>query len=68
MIKRTQKQLIQENRHGVRKASEGRPLSLDQEDKKFTLSCMESKSTAHGRRHDSVTYLQHRVKKQIFLG
>ena len=52
MIRRTQGQLIQENRLGLRKASTGRPLSLDDEDEQFILSCIESKSTARGRRHD----------------
>ena len=59
--------MIQENRLGLRKASTGRPLSLDDEDEQFILSCIESKSTAHRRRHDSVMYLHHRVKKSDFL-
>ena len=67
MVKRTQKQLIEENRLGLRKSSSGRPMSLDEEDEKFILNCIESKSTAHGRRHDAVMYLQHRVKKANFL-
>ena len=67
MVRRTQGKLIQENRLGLRKASTGRPLSLDDEDEQFILSCIESKSTAHGRRHDSVMYLHHRVKKSDFL-
>ena len=67
MVKRTQKQLIEENRLGLRKSSSGRPMSLDEEDEKFILNCIESKSTAHGRRHDAVMYLHHRVKKADFL-
>ena len=66
MVNRTQKQLINENSLGHRKKSTGRPLSMDEDDEKFVLDCIESKSTAHGRRDDSVIYLNHRVKKMDF--
>ena len=67
MIKRTQKQLICENRLAYRKKSTGRPVFMDAIDEKFVLECIETKATAHGRRHDAVMYLNHRVKKKDFL-
>ena len=59
--------LINEQRIGLRKKSSGRPVALDEIDEQFIHDCIESKSTAHGRRHDSVMYLNHRVKKKDFL-
>ena len=51
----------------MRKASEGRPIAMDEDDEHFLLHCIESKSTARGRRHDPVMYLNQRVKKRDFL-
>ena len=67
MILRKKKQLILKNRLGLRKASSGRPLMMDDIDEKFLLQCIENKSTAHGRRTDSVMYIGRRVKKRDFL-
>ena len=37
---------------------------LDLEDEDFICRSVEPTATAHGRRHDSVLYLGHRVKKK----
>ena len=39
---------------------------MDETDENFILECIESKSTAHGRRQDLVMYTNRRVKKGIF--
>ena len=67
MILHKKKQLILKNRLGMRKASSGRPLMMDEIDEKFLLQCIENKSTEHGRRTDSVMYVGRRVKKRDFL-
>ena len=51
----------------MREASSGRSKSLDEEDEKFIQGCIENKATSHGRRHDAVLYMNHRVKKNDFL-
>ena len=67
MIRRTQYSLIRENRVGMRKKSKGRPLSMNEVDETFLLNCIESKTTAHGRRGDQVMYTGRRVKKRDFV-
>ena len=67
MIHRTVRRLITENRLGLRRKSSGRPLGMDETDDNFILECIESKSTAHGRRQDLVMYTNRRVKKRDFL-
>ena len=67
MINRQYKKDIIKKRIGLRKQSTGRPQSLDEGDERFVLECIENKATAHGRRHDPVLYLNHRVKKRDFL-
>ena len=67
MVNRKYRNLIMEERVGLRKASSGRPQVIDEEDETFVLQCIEEKSTAHGRRHDAVLYTGHRVKKRDFL-
>ena len=37
------------------------------QDETFLLTCIQNKATAHGRRHDFVLYLNHRVKKKDLL-
>ena len=66
MIRRTQL-YINENRVGLRRKGSGRPITVDELDEQFLLNCIESKTTAHGRRHDQVMYTGHRVKKKDFL-
>ena len=67
MVKRTQSRLINEKRLGKRKLGAGPNLSSDEEDETFILRCIENKATAHGRRHDAVMYLHHRIKKADLL-
>ena len=45
----------------------GAPQSLDTDHKEFIARYIEQTSTAHGRRHDTVLYSNHKVKKQHFL-
>lgn len=40
---------------------------MDKVDEDFLVQCIDNKATAHGRRHDSVLYLNHRVKKKDFV-
>ena len=67
MIWRTQLNLINENRIGLHRKGSGRPITADELDEQFLLNCIESKTTAHGRRHDQVMYAGHRVKQKDFL-
>ncbi len=67
MVRQQYKKDVVQRRIGMRKASTGRPKALDEEDEKFILECIENKATAHGRRHDPVLYMNHRVKKRDFL-
>ncbi|CAG2187339.1 unnamed protein product [Mytilus edulis] len=48
------------------KLGAGPKEKIDEEDEDFLLNCIESKATAHGRRHDSVLYLNHSVRKRDF--
>lgn len=65
-VKRTAKSLIDDNRIKKRKLGAGPKEKIDEEDEDFLLNCIESKATAHGRRHDSVLYLNHSVRKGDF--
>ncbi|CAH3184731.1 unnamed protein product [Porites lobata] len=60
-------QLIEENRIKRRKICSGAPRLLDSDDEEYIKRAIEDKSTAHGRRHDSVLYTNKRVKKKNFL-
>lgn len=65
--KRVADQLLEENRVKRRKLGTGRPVAMEEEDEHFLAKCIAEKSTTHGRRHDTVMYLNHRVKKRHFL-
>ena len=67
MFIRKKKKLVILKRLGLRKASTRRLLALGNVDKNFILQCIEIKSTAHGRRNDSVMYVGRRLKKCGFL-
>eukprot|EP00794_Sanderia_malayensis_P008470 gene8470-9377_t len=67
MVNRKYRNLVMEERVGLRRASSGRPQVIDEQDEQFVLQCIEEKSTAHGRRHGAVLYTGHRVKKRDFL-
>ena len=65
-IKRIKKNIIHERRLKLRKRGRGRKVLIDENDEIFLVKAIENKATAHGRRKDSVLYLNHRVKKKIF--
>lgn len=65
--KRLATDLLEENRVKRRRKSTGAPRALDSEDEELIRKAIEDKSTAHGRRHDAVMYVNHRVKKKDFL-
>ena len=58
---------VKERRVKRRKLGAGASKSLDTEDEEFIAKCIEETSSAHGRRHDTVLYAGHRVKKSHFL-
>ena len=60
-------QLVEKNRVKRRKLSSGAPRLLDSEDESFIQKSIEDKGTAHGRRHTTTLYANHRVKKKDFL-
>ena len=66
LLCRTSKNVIRKRRIGMRKTGGGRPLSMDDDDERFLVENIESKTTAHGRRHDTVMYTGSRVKNEIF--
>ena len=67
MLNRCKKNTIRERRLKLRKLGSGRKSSMDLIDEQFLVESITEKATAHGRRHDSVIYLKHRVKKKDFL-
>ncbi len=56
MTRRKANKLSEDQRLGRRKLGGGRPQMLNEENERFILECIESKTTAHGRRHDEVMY------------
>ena len=66
-VSRRKKRIIEERKLKKRKSNHGRPRLVDINDELYVAKCIEEKATAHGRRHDSVLYLNHRVKKKDFL-
>ena len=56
--KRQANNLVEEHRVKRRRVSSGAPRALDSEDEEFIVE---------GRRHDAVSYVNHRVKKKDFL-
>ena len=67
IVKSKLRRLTTKGRIGMRKSSKGRPQLMDGVDEIYVMQCIERKATAHGRRHDNVMYLNHRVKKKDFL-
>ena len=54
--------LIKENRIKHRRSGAGAKPLLDTEDEEYIARAIESMYSAHGRRHDPVMYLNHRLK------
>ena len=65
--KRVAKELLEENRVKRRRLGAGRPRAMGEEEEEYLARCIAEKSTAHGRRHNTTMYLNHRVKKRHFL-
>jgi hypothetical protein len=65
--KRRAQSLLNESRIKRRKLGAGRPGEIDEDEERFLLKAIEDMSTAHGRRHDTVMYLHHRVKAKDML-
>ena len=54
--------LPDEHRVKRRKLGAGRPTEMNDDEEGYLLTCIEEMSTAHGRRHDTVLHMNHRVK------
>lgn len=67
-VKRIADNLLEETRIKRRKLGQGAHSKVDSDDEEFVVKCIEDKATSHGRRHDSVLYLNHRVKAKDFRG
>lgn len=67
-VKRIADNLLEETRIKRRKLGQGAHGKVDSDDEEFVVKCIEDKATSHGRRHDSVLYLNHRVKAKDFRG
>ncbi|CAB4005466.1 RNA-directed DNA polymerase from transposon X-element [Paramuricea clavata] len=59
--------LIANNRLKKGKLGAGAPQLLDSEDETFIAKAISTKSTCHGRRHETTLFTNHRVKKRDFL-
>lgn len=66
MINRCNKNIIKDRRLKLRRLGSGRKPGMDEIDEQFLVQSITEKATAHGRRHDSVMNLNHRVKKSDF--
>ena len=65
--KRRAESLLDQSRIKRRKLGAGRPTEMDEDEEEFWLKAVEEMATAHGRRHDTVMYLHHRVKAKDML-
>lgn len=66
-VKRLTKKLVGEKRTKHRKSGAGAKSKLDSEDEEFITKAIETMGSAHGRRHDSVLYLNNRLKCKDLL-
>ena len=60
--KRVADSLLEQNRVKRRRLGAGRPMEMGEDEEQFLLQSIEEMSTAHGRRHDTVLYMNHKVK------
>lgn len=60
--KRVADSLLEQNRVKRRRLGAGRPMEMGEDKEQFLLQSLEEMSTAHGRWHDTVLYMNHRVK------
>ena len=61
-INYAQKKFIKLKRLKMRKVGSGRKSLIDSDGEKFVAKAIETKATAHGRRHDSTLYLGHSLR------
>ena len=66
MAKRVANPLLEQNRVQRRRLGAGRPMEMEDEEQ-FLLKSIEEIFTAHGRWHDTVLYMNHRVEAQDML-
>lgn len=57
MVKRTADHLTEDRRLKRRRRGAGAPTLLDEEDEDFVAKSIEDKATYHGRRHNTVMYV-----------
>lgn len=60
--KRVADSLLEQNGVKRRRLGAGRPMEMGEDEEQFLLQSIEEMSTAHGRRHDTVLYMNHKVK------
>ena len=65
--KRVTDSLLEQNRVKRRRLGAGRPMEMGEDEEQFPLQSIEEMSTAHGRRHDTVLYMNHKVKARDML-
>ena len=65
--KRRPESLIDQSRVKKRKVGAGRPAEMAEDEEEYLLKAIKDMSTTHGRRHDTVMYLHHRVKARDML-
>ena len=56
------KKLIVSRRLKARRTVQGRRSMISEDAQRYVAKCVAEKATTHGRRHNSVLYLNHRVK------
>jgi hypothetical protein len=50
-----------------RRLGAGGPTEINEDEEEYYSKCIEEMFTAHGRRHDTVLYMNHRVKARDML-
>lgn len=66
-MKRITDNLVEENQVKWRKLGQRAHRKVESGDDEFIVKCFENKVTPHGRRHDSVLYLKHRVEAKAYV-
>ncbi len=67
-VKRIAESLLDENRVKRRKLGAGAKRKLDDSDEDDIANLIQEKTTAHGRRHDTILYTGHSIRKKHLLG
>ena len=65
--KRVTDSLLKQNRVKRRRLGAGRPMEMGEDKEQFLLQSIEEMSTNHRRRHETVLYMNHRVKARDML-